>query len=136
MLIGRPTLAEGTLKTRWETRLNVPIKIIHPYPIKQTYMTRSNTILASLVRLNCIRTGYGRFNYNMNLMGLSPSASCECGAATCKPDRSPHRQRVSSTQLQRGLGHIEHCRTHLASRPAVCFYTAHCSSRSQDKKIS
>ena len=34
----------------------------------------------SLVRLNRIRTGYGRFNANMNQMGLSPSASCECGA--------------------------------------------------------
>ena len=33
-----------------------------------------------LVRLNRIRTGYGRFNANMNQMGLSPSASCECGA--------------------------------------------------------
>ena len=30
--------------------------------------------------LNRIRTGYGRFNANMNQMGLSPSASCECGA--------------------------------------------------------
>ena len=29
---------------------------------------------------NRIRTGYGRFNANMNQMGLSPSASCECGA--------------------------------------------------------
>ena len=34
----------------------------------------------SLVRLNRIRTGYGRFNANTNQMGLSPSASCECGA--------------------------------------------------------
>ena len=34
----------------------------------------------SLVRLNRIRTGYGRFKSNMNRMGLSPSASCECGA--------------------------------------------------------
>ena len=34
----------------------------------------------SLVRLDCIRTGYGRFNANMNQMGLSPPASCECGA--------------------------------------------------------
>ena len=31
----------------------------------------------SLVRLNPIRTGYGRFKSNMNQMGLSPSASCE-----------------------------------------------------------
>ena len=35
----------------------------------------------SLVRLNRIRTGYGRFKSNMNRMGLLPSASCECGAA-------------------------------------------------------
>ena len=41
----------------------------------------------------------------MNLIRLSPSASCESG--------------VSSTQLQRGLGHIEHRRSQLASRPAV-----------------
>ena len=86
---------------------------------------------------------------HMNLMGLSPSASCECGAASqttwtrwdchhqhrvsaalqarphepdgtvtisivwvrrCKPERTTHRQRMSSTQLQWGLGHIEHCR--------------------------
>ena len=34
----------------------------------------------SLVRPNRIRTGYDRFNANMNQMGLSPSASCACGA--------------------------------------------------------
>ena len=35
------------------------------------------------MRLNHIRTaGYGRFRYNKNQMGLSPSKSCECGAAS------------------------------------------------------
>ena len=35
----------------------------------------------SLVCLNRVRTGYGRFKYNMNQMRLPPSASCDCGAA-------------------------------------------------------
>ncbi len=37
----------------------------------------------------------------------------------CTPDRSQHCQRVSSTQLQWGFGHIEHCRTQLSSRSSV-----------------
>ena len=95
----------------------------------------------NLLCLNHIRTGYSRFQHNMNQMGLSPSASRQCGAASqtalhtasecplhivsaalqarplstppasvlytssvrrCKPDRSPHRQRVSSTHRQCG----------------------------------
>ena len=34
-----------------------------------------------LVRLYDIITGHDRFKYIMNQMGLSPSASCDCGAA-------------------------------------------------------
>ena len=36
----------------------------------------------SLLRLNRERTGYGMLKYNMNQMGLSPSASSKCGAAS------------------------------------------------------
>ena len=40
--------AEGTWETKWDiTRCRLIIKIIHPYPIKQTHMTRSSTTLAS-----------------------------------------------------------------------------------------
>ena len=71
--------ADGTLKTRWDTthcRLREFIDTPSRKPIGHD-LTRH-----SLVRLNRIRTGYGRFNYTMNLVGLSPSASCECVAAS------------------------------------------------------
>ena len=57
-----------------------------PINIRTFIQTQSNKPIGhdlarhSLVRLNLIRSGYGRFNANMNQMGLSPSASCECGA--------------------------------------------------------
>ena len=85
----------------------------------------------SLVRLNRIRTGYGRFNYNMNLMGLSPSASCEYGTAN---QTAPHIASECPLQLRRGLGHIEHCRTQLASRPAVCRIEEESSIKRKKKK--
>ena len=72
-------LAEGTWKTRWDPT-HCRLREFIPTPSRKPIghdLTRH-----SLVCLNCIRTGYGRFNYNMNLMGLSPSASCECGAAS------------------------------------------------------
>ena len=65
--------AEGTWEPRWNTtgcRLRTFIQTPSNEPIGRY----------SLVRLNRIRTGYVRFNANMNQMGLSPSASCECGA--------------------------------------------------------
>ena len=69
--------AEGTWETRWNTtrcRLRTFIQTPSNKPIGH------DLARYSLVRLNRIRTGYGRFNANMNQMGLSPSASCECGA--------------------------------------------------------
>ena len=69
--------AEGTWETRWDTtrcRLRTFIQTPSNKPIGH------DLARYSLVRLNSIRTGYGRFNVNMNQMGLSPSASCECGA--------------------------------------------------------
>ena len=36
----------------------------------------------SLVRLNRVRTGCGRFKHNTNQVWLTPSASCECDAAS------------------------------------------------------
>ena len=58
----------------------------HTLPIRTFIHTPSNKPIGhdlarqSPVRLNRIRTGYGRFKSNMNRMGLSSSASCECGA--------------------------------------------------------
>ena len=83
--------AEGTWATRWDTtccRLRTFIQTPSNKPIGH------DLARYSFVRLNCIRTGYGRFNANMNQMGLSPSASCECGA---RPDRTT--QRVSAAPL-------------------------------------
>ena len=68
---------ERTWETRWEITL---------CRLREFIDTPSNTHVEhnltrhSLVRLNRIRTGYGRFKYNMNQMELSPSssASCEC----------------------------------------------------------
>ena len=68
--------AEGTWGTRWDiTRCRLKTFIHTPSnkPIGHDLARQS------LVRLNRIRTGYGRFKSNMNRMGLSPSASCECG---------------------------------------------------------
>ena len=39
-----------------------------------------------------------------------------------------------STQLQRGLGHIEHCHTQLASRPAVCLIEEGSSAQSNARR--
>ena len=67
---------EGTWETRWDTtrcRLRTFIQTPSNKPIGH------DLARYSLVRLIRIRTGYGRFNANMNQMGLSPSASCECG---------------------------------------------------------
>ena len=71
--------AEGAWKTRWDTIHCRLLEFIHTPSSKPIGhdLTRH-----SLVRLNRIRTGYGRFKYNMSLMGLSPSASRECGAAS------------------------------------------------------
>ena len=69
--------AEGTWEMRWGTtrcRLRTFIQTPSNKPIGH------DLARYSLVCLNRIRTGYGRFNANMNQMGLSPSASCECGA--------------------------------------------------------
>ena len=70
-----------------------------------------------LVHLNHVRTGYGRFKCNMNLVGLSPSTSCECGAEN---QTAQHMASKCLLQLPRGLGRVGHCSTQLASRPAVC----------------
>ena len=88
--------AEGTWKTRWDTTY-CRLREIIATPLRKHIghdLTRH-----SLVRLNRVITAYGRFKYNMNQMGLSPSVLC--GVPRCKPYRSPRRQRVSSTQLQR-----------------------------------
>ena len=69
--------AEGNWEMRWDTtrcRLRTFIQTPSNKPIGH------DLAQYSLVCLNRIRTGYGRFNANMNQMGLSPSASCECGA--------------------------------------------------------
>ena len=69
--------AEWTWETRWDiTRCRLKTFIHTPSnkPIGHDLARQS------LVCLNRIRTGYGRFKSNMNRMGLSPSASCECGA--------------------------------------------------------
>ena len=34
----------------------------------------------SCVRLNCLRTGVGRYHSSMYKLGLAPSPNCECGA--------------------------------------------------------
>ena len=74
--------AEGTWETRWDTircRLRTFIQTPSNKPIGHDLARHS------LVRLNRIRTGYGRFNANTNQMGLSPSASCECVAIQTRP---------------------------------------------------
>ena len=73
------TWVEGTWKIRWHTTHCILAEFIHsPSSTDICHdLTRH-----SIVRLYRVRTFYGRFKYNMNLMGLSPSASCECGAAS------------------------------------------------------
>ena len=70
---------QGTLKKRRDTTHCLLRECIHTPSSKPIChdLTRH-----SPVRLDRVRTCYGRFKYNMNLMGLSPSASCECGAAS------------------------------------------------------
>ena len=51
----------------------------------------------------------------------------------CKPDRTTHRQRVSSIQLQRGLGHLEPCRTELVPGPAMWCIEQSSTKRKKEK---
>ena len=57
---------------------------------------------AAWVRLNCLRTGVGRFHLSMHKWGLAPSPNCECGASeqtadhvqiACSIHRAPHGAR-------------------------------------------
>ena len=54
------------------------------------------------VKLNCLRTGVGRFHSSMHKWGLAPSPNCECGASeqtadhvltACPIHRAPHGAR-------------------------------------------
>ena len=54
---------------------------------------------AAWVKLNCLRTGVGRFHSSMHKWGLAPSPNCECGASeqtadhvltVCPIHRAPH----------------------------------------------
>ena len=54
------------------------------------------------VKLNCLRTGVGRFQLSMHKWGLAPSPNCECGASEktadhvlteCPIHRAPHGAR-------------------------------------------
>ncbi len=67
------TWVEGTWKIRWHTTHCILAEIIHsPSSTDKCHDLTRHWI----VRLDRVRTFYGRFKYNMNLMGLSPSASC------------------------------------------------------------
>ncbi len=59
----------------------------------------------SLVRLDRLRKGYGRFKYNIYLMGLAPSASYTCGTAS----QTAHH--IASECPLHGSSVVE-CRTH------------------------
>ena len=57
---------------------------------------------ATWVKLNCRRTGVGRFHSSMHKWGLAPSPNCECGASektadhvltACPIHRAPHGAR-------------------------------------------
>ena len=57
---------------------------------------------AAWVKLNCLRTGVGRFHSSMHKWGLAPSPNCECGAfeqtadhvlTACPIHRAPHGAR-------------------------------------------
>ena len=54
---------------------------------------------AAWVKLNCLRTGVGRFHSSMHKWGLTPSPNCECGVSeqtadhvltACPIHRAPH----------------------------------------------
>ena len=57
---------------------------------------------AAWVKLNCLRTGVGRFHLSIHKWGLAPSPNCECGACeqtadhvltACPIHRAPHGAR-------------------------------------------
>ena len=57
---------------------------------------------AAWVKLNCLRTGVGRFHSSMHKWGLAPSPNCECDASeqtvdhvltACPIHRAPHETR-------------------------------------------
>ena len=81
-------------------------------------LTRHSLVLLVLITREPYETGYGRFKCNMNQMGLSSSASCECGDASQTTHHIATECPLHSCSGD--LGHIEHCLTQLASRPAVC----------------
>ena len=88
------TLKEGHAYARNITRCRLR-EFIHTPSSKPI---GHNLARHSLVRLNCIRTGYGRFKSNMNQMGISPSASCECGAANQTTQHVCRIQLLNHTQ--------------------------------------
>ena len=70
--------AGGIWETRWGIRRCRLRECVHTPSCKSM---GHNLARLSLMRLNRVGTGYDRLNVNTNQMGLSPSASCQCGAA-------------------------------------------------------
>ena len=85
-------LAEGIWERRWDTTRCRLREFIHTPSNKPRGQDLTRH---SLVRLNRIRTGYGRFNSNMNQMGLSPSDRVSAALQTRPHNTSPANVRYT-----------------------------------------
>ena len=75
------------------------IKTFHPDSEKVNMLVGHDVARHALVGLiSRIRSGYSRFQHNMNKVGLSPSALCEYGAA----------RRTTSPASHGGIGRVGH----------------------------
>ena len=128
-LNGRPHMAcaEETWKMRCDTIHCILRELIHTPSNKPIChdLTRQ-----SLVRLDRVRTVYGRFKYSMNLMGLSPSHQHRVSAAL----QARRLTTLSSTPFLRGLG-PHWTRPHATAwRHAVCRIEESSIKRKKKKK--
>ena len=101
--------AKGTWKIRWDTTHCLLSEFIHTPSSKPIChdLTRH-----SLVRLDRVRTGYGRFKYSMlHLLGLSPSHQRRVNAALQARPLTTLSASVLYTVAAVTWGHFEHDRT-------------------------
>ena len=80
-LLAQNTNAPTWIQNTWKENWTKSITCLHSFVTDVGPLPSGHELsrLAS-VRLNCLRTGIGRFESRMHSWGLTPTAVCDCGA--------------------------------------------------------